>query len=302
MTLSVIICTCNRYEAITRTIDSILANDIEAYELIIIDQSDDQTRMQKILNRYVKRYPVKYIRDDGKGLSRARNIGIEHASGNIIAFTDDDAFVDKNWIRSTIHVFELSDYNVGVAGGKIIPVYEEINPEWKIPERWEYFLPSITHDSKIGPFDKGLPAGANICFARKVFEVAGRFDENLGVDASKKIYLCGEDSDMVLKARSAGFDIIYNPESVVYHPVPLSRQNQGFLNRRCFIEGATQEYIKLKEKDFGVVARLWRTILHVCGFMKLLAKMIKLHKVEYLGHFWYLRGRLFMIFNHNTYH
>ncbi len=97
MKISVIVCTRDRNDKIYQCIDSILKSSYENFELILVDQNDIPTTLSvKNLSRN-KNYVIKHVLDDHKGLSCARNVGISHASGDVIAFTDDDCIVDEHW-------------------------------------------------------------------------------------------------------------------------------------------------------------------------------------------------------------
>jgi glucosyl-dolichyl phosphate glucuronosyltransferase len=248
-TISVVIPTANRHNTIARAVEEIYKNTIAPHEVIVVDQSEDDLTF-KALQTFIEEKELTYIKDDGKGISRGRNVGWRIASGEIIAFTDDDAWVDSKWLENVLSTFQHNSFNIGAIGGKIIPVYEERNPNWSFPEKWEYLLPACNHGDAIIPFAENLfPIGVNFFTLRYLLLKFNGFDENMGFTTGKSLQVSGEDVDYHIRLRKNGFDLIYNPNCVVYHPVPLTRQNQEFLNKRLMYEGATYAYRELKERE-----------------------------------------------------
>ena len=262
MKISVVIPTSGNPETLKEAITAILDNSVLPEEIIVVDQSIDETT--KLIVESFSSGLLRYIRDTGTGVSRARNIGWQSACGEIISFTDDDARVDKKWIESIMESFTKFGDRVGVCGGKIIAVYESRNPEWSIPERWKTILPSYDQGDETGDFfGNSLPAGVNLSTKKEILVKLNGFNERLGTDTAKKINLSGEDSDFTKRVKREKLRLLYNPECRVYHPVPLHRQNQAFLNRRMFTEGVTYAYSKLLKTHF---VRLRSAFSIICCF------------------------------------
>ena len=103
MRVSVIIPTRNRPHDLMTCLDSVLKLDYPDFEVIVVDQSptDEGQRLAATLGDD----RIRYIRTDTVGRSRGGNIGIEAATGDVLAFTDDDIRVDPAWLRRVVHVF-----------------------------------------------------------------------------------------------------------------------------------------------------------------------------------------------------
>ena len=82
------------------------------------------------------RLPVRYIFEEKQGQSHARNRGIREAYGEIIAFTDDDVIVEKEWVLNIKKAFEKN--NVACVGGKILPIWEIPKPNWLTQDLYSY--------------------------------------------------------------------------------------------------------------------------------------------------------------------
>jgi glycosyltransferase involved in cell wall biosynthesis len=225
MEISIVIPTANRHDKILRAIEKIYENTIQPHEVIVVDQSQDDATAA-VLAAVIKQGKVKYIKDEGTGISRSKNIGWKLASGAIVAFTDDDAWVESTWLETIISSFKSQQFKIGVLGGKIVPVYEEKDLNWTFPERWTYLLPASDHGDSFDPYEgHSTPPGVNFSMHRSLLEKFSGFDERLGVNNGRSIQIFGEDADL---------------------PVPLSRQSQAFLNKRLMQEGMTYAYLQIK--------------------------------------------------------
>jgi len=115
--ISVVVVTHNRPEDLKECLESLKRQNLtrNSYEVLVVDSSTTHKNETTML---VQNYPVKYIHTKYKGMTLARNIGICNAKGEIIAFLDDDAIADENWIKQI-----LKNYNnakVGGVGGTVI--------------------------------------------------------------------------------------------------------------------------------------------------------------------------------------
>lgn len=122
--VSVIVPVWNVEKYITKCLDSLVAQTLKEIEIIIVnDGSPDNS--QKIIDKYVKKYPDKiksFIKDNG-GLGSARNLGLEQAKGKYVSFIDSDDYVDKNFAK---HMYELAEKdNADVAVCDMIDIYED---------------------------------------------------------------------------------------------------------------------------------------------------------------------------------
>lgn len=294
MKISVVIPTFNRPGTINRAVEKILENTVQPDEVIIVDQSSDSLTYEAV-HKLIEAGKVTYIKEAFPSLSKAKNIGWRKATGDIIAFTDDDATVDLRWIESIKQSFEQKDLNIGVLGGKVVPVYEEKNPNWTFPQKWEYFLPVYDQGNALGSFrDGAFPAGVNYSIYRSLLEKFNGFDEAIGPQAGRKIQIPCEDAELALRLKQSGFNLIYNPDCVVYHPVPLDRQNSDFLKKRVLEDGACSAYFQMKKSSNTMIhfASLTKSIVKYFLF-SLANKLVGLKKDEDLV---YLHGRILVLF------
>lgn len=186
------------------------------------------------------------------GLSNARNKGIENSTGEIIAFIDDDAWADEKWLENLVRNFK--NESVCVAGGKIIPVFDDKRPKW-LPEELDWIVGCTYKGMPEERAEVRNPIGANMAFRREVFEVAGKFRTEVGrygkrLLGSEETELC-----MRLKMIKPEVRIIYDPSAIVYHRVPESRAKISYALKRAYYEGyskviLSREYDLATEKEY----------------------------------------------------
>lgn len=205
MKVTVLVCTRNRPERIESCISSILDNTYHDFELLIIDQSTNK-KTEEIVKKHIsvdKR--IKYLYMEGQGKSRALNLGIRNISGDIIATTDDDCTVAKDWIENIIKAFEKNP-DVAIVYGRVI------NKEL-MEIKDEKFVGHLSKLSFVGD-------GANRSIRRSVFKKLKGFDELVGPGTP---FLAFEDQDFAYRALYYGYKILNAKEVIVTHR-PLTKR------------------------------------------------------------------------------
>lgn len=206
--ISLIVCTRNRAKQLTSAL--VALNQIEynaKYEIILVDNaSTDETKV--VIENFIEENsaPFKYVYEEETGLSKARNTGLSHASGELVSFTDDDCYPQKNFFETISNCFK--DETIIFAGGRVL-LFDESDRRITIQEKNDY--------AELKPFSfiaSGLIHGANISFRRdKIIELKG-FDERLGAGTKFK---SGEDTDILRRFSALGHKGLYDPNITVYH-------------------------------------------------------------------------------------
>jgi glycosyltransferase involved in cell wall biosynthesis len=229
--LSVIICTFRRYDVLPDAIDSVLAQqgvDREDIEIIVVDNTPpDERQLVRNVNQCNQ-----FITEDISGLSRARNIGIQAAHADLIAFLDDDAIASPTWASEAIELLS-SHPDWDVIGGRILAKYpQNKQPVW-IDSKLEEFLSCVDWpvDQPTSMADGVWIAGANMVFRRQVFERDIGFDEQLGRNGSSS--LLSNDETHMFEAIGKN-RIYYVPQMAVDHVIPESRLNPQWFRKRIF--------------------------------------------------------------------
>jgi len=232
--ISVIVPVLNRENDIGRCINSLLALDYPSFEIIVVDNgSTDKTR------DIISRYPVKMVVEQKRGAYAARNTGIRLAEGEIIAFTDSDCVVDKDWLKNLVKNY--SDEKVGGVGGHLLP-YKPDN----IIEEFLSFSPlRIFHSSETvviqreaNRFLSGALGSANMSYRKKVLEEVGGFCEDFTV-------FCGS-YDLCWRIQKTGYEVIYEPRAIAYHKL---RGSLSQLVKQFFLFGKCQPQLLKKQLE-----------------------------------------------------
>lgn len=195
--ISVVIPSYNSMHTIRQCLDSIIRQSINApYEIIVVDSSNDQT--PKLLESYAPR--VQFIHLNQKTIpAKARNIGIDHAKGKYIAFTDSDCIVDSLWLREIMQA-HASGYDV-VCGsilnarpGNLISIAE-------------YFI-EFRELSLYSPRrESDFLASCNFSIKADLFEKIGNFPD---IRASEDMFLS-------YNIRGNGIKILFEPKIKIQH-------------------------------------------------------------------------------------
>jgi glycosyltransferase involved in cell wall biosynthesis len=249
MHITVCIPTRNRGTAILATLTSLASSHFRDFDVVVVDQSDDDATEEALCLRTHDAVDVAYLRSPTCGASRARNIALDLARGPIVAFTDDDCEVLPDWMDVLAANFAAHTEVVQVCGAVIagdhdsttgfIPVYS-VSARRKITgavRKWQ---------------EGGI--GANMAFRRDALLSIGPFDEVLG--AGGDLFAC-EDGDMTYRVLKAGYDVLELPEAVVIHRgFRTWAEGSGLLQRTGIGVGAA--YMKhLRLGDLSIIPTLF---------------------------------------------
>jgi GT2 family glycosyltransferase len=237
-TVSVVIPTCGRAVELERTLHSIFATGYEPIEIVVVENRPPSRRTRRVVAQEFAEQPVRYVEEPRRGGSSARNAGLAHTQGEIVAFTDDDVVVDRDWIRTFLHAFERNS-NVACVTGRIL----QLSPPTALQKLFGDFsvfdkgaqlrtfrLPESRAELPLFPYVAGhVGSGANIIMRREVALNVGGFDPALGPGTPA---VGGEDLDLFIRLVQDGFSIVYDPSVIVFHDDPDSvRELRGHAYR-----------------------------------------------------------------------
>lgn len=237
--VSVIVCayTEERWDELVKAIQH-LSEQLPAPDeiILVIDHNP------LLFDRAQRHFPrVKVLPNkETRGLSGARNSGVNAAQGEILVFIDEDAWPEPGWLAQLLDAY--ADPAVLGAGGAILPEWDGERPAW-FPEEFDWV---------VGCTYKGMPdqtspvrnlIGANMSFRRSVFETVGGFNHMIGRVGN---FPSGcEETELSIRATQMkpGGILLYIPGARVHHRVPISRSRWSYFSSRCYAEGLSKAMV-----------------------------------------------------------
>lgn len=257
MKISVILCTYNRSQSLNRALESVAASQMRSagdWQVLIVDNnSKDDTR--DVAASFCRRQPMnfRYVFEERQGKSFALNHGIREASGDVLAFIDDDITVEPNWLSEL--TTPLSDSQWAGTGGRVYLPEDFSPPPWMAAEGNESLL------SILALFDQGSepcpllkpPIGNNMAFRKEVFNKYGGFRTDLGPVPGSEIRF--EDTEFGTRVMKGGEKILYVPSAVVRHAVEERRLKKEYFLAYHFDYGRALIREKGNRRPIGIVPR-----------------------------------------------
>ena len=221
--ITVIVCTRDRAADLRASLTAILRLDYPTFDVLVVDNAARTAETREMVRDDFADPRVTLISEPAPGLSRARNAGLRHARGEIVAFTDDDVIVDEAWLREIAAGFERAPAAACVTG--LVPAGEVRSPSQAYFEgrvNWSKALAPAVYslaDPPTGlpkfPFSPGaFGTGANFALRRETAIAMGGFDTALGAGTRTG---GGEDIDMFTRVLLDGYSLVVQPSAVVWH-------------------------------------------------------------------------------------
>jgi GT2 family glycosyltransferase len=253
LTTSVVVVTYERPEYVRRCLQHLAAQTVPPVEVVVVDSSvgDDTRRL------VAEEFPaVGYlVCPAGVGATAtARNIGYRHSSGDILAFVDDDAFAEADWLEALLPLFD--DPAVGGVGGRQIR-----GQPGEIGQGVDAIGKLRADGSLTGNFaaDPGHPVevdhllGANMSFRRTAIDEVGGIRDGYAGTCIR------EETDISLRVTRAGYRLMYTPDAVVEHVAGPYARGQRFDLRYAY--WAQKNHLILLIRNFGLRAPIVRAFL-----------------------------------------
>ena len=227
---SVIIPLFNKENEIKSTLESVLSQTFQDFEVIVID--DGSTDNGKKIVEDFNNSKIKLISTRNNGVSKARNIGIEEAKGALVAFLDADDIWFENHLQLLAELFNnypnagilATNYEIFYNKNKIIKPYFIDIPK----ENWSGVVTDFFKSSMVNR----IAWTSAIAIPKKAFDKVGNFDENITLGA-------GEDTDLWIRM-ALEFEVAFNNQITV-------RYNLGAENRISLTKTLTRSFAKLNQ-------------------------------------------------------
>lgn len=250
---SVIVCTYNGESTIGECLESIAKIEYPNFEVIIINDGSNES-ISEIITKYSYKHGFRLMTTENRGLSNARNTGVEAATGEIMAFIDDDAYPDPHWLKYLAIDFMRTNH-VGVGGPNIPAIGDGTIAECvsKAPGNPSHVLIS-DHVAEHIP-------GCNMAYRREGLLAVGGFDPQFRI--------AGDDVDICWRLQQKGLSLGFSPSALVWH----HRRNSiySYWNQQLNY-GKAEALLERKwpEKYNGFGNCIWTGRLYGNGLTKLL--------------------------------
>jgi GT2 family glycosyltransferase len=240
--LTVVICayTLDRWSDIEDAVASLRRQDHPPDQVVLVVDHNEE-----LLERARAAFPdVTVVANTGsRGLSGARNTGVEVAIGDVVAFLDDDATADPGWLTGLIAPYARA--TVLAVGGAAHPVWPDGGPPGLLPPElhWVIGCSFTGQHPGTGLVEVRNLMGCNMSFRREVFEAVGGFDEGAG--RLGDVPLGCEETELCIRLRQRlpGAAILFEPSAMVNHRVGRERLTWSYLRRRCWAEGMSKAFV-----------------------------------------------------------
>lgn len=234
-----------RLRDVSDLLDSVVSQDYHDFEVVYVVEGSAQ--LSDRVNRIVKERhltDVLVCRNEGKpGLSEARNIGIEHSNGKILAFVDDDVILAKDWAGELVRTFD-DEAIIGVTGSAT-PLWEDPSDSW-LPKELDWLLSCTGWCEWNRVIEVRNVWGFNMAFRKEAFETCGAFPTQFGYHRGPM----AEDLGFSMMVRNRTHKrIVFNPNVKVQHKVHQYRLSWKFIAERSYWIGHSRRMLSHYYRD-----------------------------------------------------
>ena len=244
--ISVIVCTYNRASLLKNCLRSLEKQTAskKIYEVIVVDNNSNDNTPQIVKDFSKGQLNIRGVAENKQGLSYARNRGWREAKGKYIAYIDDDAEAEQDWVEQ-IMVFIEKNPKINVFGGPYGRFALKPFPNW-LPENC--FTLNLGNKEKALNFKNEWISGSNMIFNKILFYKYGGFKTDLGMKGSKILY--GEETEFLLRLKKIGEPIYYVPKIRVKHLVAERKLNLWWLLKSDYLHNFSYSLLKKPKFNF----------------------------------------------------
>ena len=247
MNVSVVLCTytLDRFPDFMEAVESVFAQTYDPVEIVLVSDGNDSVA-DRMREEYGGREGVRiHNNDENRGISYSRTKGAELASGELVAFLDDDAVATPEWIETLVETYESTDAHA--VGGRLDPEWLAEKPSF-LPEEF-YWLIGCTERGFAEHLEEVRNTyGSNIAFDREKFLDIGGYDEETGRKGDSHVQAHEAPACIRMRERY-GRGVVYNDEAIVYHKIFEYRTEFRWLVGRAFWQGYSKRVMNLRHPE-----------------------------------------------------
>jgi glycosyltransferase involved in cell wall biosynthesis len=222
-----------------RCLAALARSSYPAFDVVVVDSAPSSDRTERALAEHPGwPFPLRYVRESRPGLARAHNAALAATTGTVIAITDDDVEVDRDWL--TVLADSFAEPDVTCVTGPILPAELETTAQVLVEEaggfargfRRRVFAMDMPDPGPLFPFTAGrFGSGANMAFRAGWLMARNGFDPALGAGTPAR---GGDDLTAFLQVIIDGGTLVYEPRAVVRH---WHRREYEGMRRQAFHYG-----------------------------------------------------------------
>lgn len=253
--ITAVVCTLNRSPYLRKALASLVSQTPhkERYEILVVDNGSTDETKSVVLEEFAATPNLRYIHEPIPGLSHARNTGWKNASGEYVAYLDDDAVADSKWLESFLQAFERFGDDLGCVGGRIEPIWEAARPEW-LPDEILPVLGVFALGTDITLEPGRWVCGGNSAYPQWLLKKLGGFDTQLG----RKPNSLMSNEEILIQERldRMGLKRAYCEDALIWHHIQKPRLNKRWILRRGYWQGVSEAIVEAKRKSLSRKSRL----------------------------------------------
>ncbi len=252
--ISVAVCTHNGAARLADCLASLRDQrcDAPVEVLVILNACTDDS------SEIADRFAFRAITEPRLGLSHARNRALAEARAPVVAFIDDDAVAEPDWLAALLRVWD-AEHDAACIGGRIHLKWEAPKPDWWTDRLDEVFGYFDYPQSRMQMHHPRYPYGGNISYRRDAALAVGGFNPALGRIGRKLV--AGEEGELCYKLERAGHKIFYDRGPLVHHAARPDRVSPVFILRRAIMHGRSQRIIETHHRMAATVMPTWGNLI-----------------------------------------
>lgn len=243
--LTVIICTYNRASLLKYCLDSLVNQDFNDFAVLVVNNNcDDDT--SEVVKSFSENLSIREVFETNQGLSYARNRGYKEANTPWVAYLDDDAMAQKDWV--SVILSTIKNHHFGAFGGIYLPWYKEGKVKWykdSYGSNQKFFKREGVYELSGIQFI----SGGNAVYDRAALLSSDGFPTDIGMNGDILSY--GEEIVLQRQLKENGLKLGINTDLLIDHLVPLRKQKvsffiESFQNKgKVYWHGKTPSLLKL---------------------------------------------------------
>jgi len=242
--ISIVVCTYNRVEMLANALDTLLdleTDSLFTYEIVVVDNASTDATAATVHSLVSStRWPLRYVLETKQGIVPARNRGVHEATGEWIAFFDDDQLAEVRWL---VELWKLAHEKAADCVGGPVALHLPEGSSRELQPTVRMLLGESAWSEVPAPYDeKRCPGAGNMLIRKDLVLKIGAFDSAVGAR--------GEDTDLFLRLLGTGGTGWYAPAALVYHVMTPQRLEDAYILRLANWMGGS-----VAEKEFG--SRTW---------------------------------------------